>query len=84
MLDIVPADIRQGMSDLANNLLSFLQSHAVDPDSALIGLTPADDVINKLTDNNEMVDNCRLSREELIKRILLIIIIMLLKLSFMF
>ena len=71
VLDAVPSDIRHSMGEFAYNLLSFLQSHTVDPDSALIGLSPADDVVHKLSENSDFSDSCRLSKDELVKRILL-------------
>lgn len=70
VLDSVSSDIRHGLGEFAHNLLSFLQTHTVDPDSALIGLPPADDVIHRLSENSDFTDSCKLSKDELVKRIL--------------
>lgn len=69
MLDNAPFDARHGMAELANQILTHLQSHTVDPDSAVIGLPPSDDVIHKLAESADVAENCKLSKEELAKRI---------------
>lgn len=69
LIDQVPEDIRKDMNSTTVDLLHHLHTHATDPDSALIGLSPTDDILAKVMerDAGDLVNH---SREILVSEIL--------------